>query len=292
MKKIFLLISLISSLTFAGGFTVRNGGGLAEFNFEYALLQSPSLLKNCLVEGICHLTPKELILIQKTLKLPAASLLFVTQDEFTAAGSVITVNDILKWRADSVILVNKETLYPHDQALTVNEAMKLLLTLEIQKVDAASVSATAVQKILAGSQVISESLSMKSFGYIDNGFTFAHLQSESLLVFQDDAGAQKLNSVLEKNLECSSPQVRAQLKSLEKLRWGDLHVQGDHDLQVSASAQVHYHCADEKNHVANLDITLDLKITEGLSQDFENGDSKVRFEMKEASFETSFIGEE
>jgi hypothetical protein len=288
MKIFFMSFILFtaSCVTFAGGFTVRNGGGLAEFNFEFAALQTPALLQKCLSQLVCELTPQERDLATRLLQMKPLKLIFLTE---------VGLPGVLRWQDETSVVVNQARLYPQDQPFSTAQAAIALITLRAQSLGANASSLPFAQKVVEAANVAAETLSMKSFGYVEKGFSFVRLHSEKLFIFQDDAGTKTLTQSLEKALECPEASAKAQFQSVEHLSWGDLHGIARDRVTIQSRSQVHYRCgmgSVQKNYVADLETTLELKLTAGTATDFENGAPQVRFEMNTVGFELSLISAE
>lgn len=290
-----LLTSFSTSLYAGGGFTVGNGGGLAEFNFEYAALKLPSILQSCLKDARCNLTSNEKNTAMQILGFNQQKLVFKKEREFSQTPSRGKFQNLLKWEGPATIAVNQDELYPSGQPLTVVHGLAALLVLQGDTLTNSTSGRAFADKVLTNSNAITESLSMKSFGYNENGFTFVRLPSSTALVFQDDLRAHSLTSEIEKALLCPSDKQSPRFIAVENLSWGDAKAESLEKVTLSMKSKVYYQCLSggaASNYSANLEVSVGLRILAGTSQQFMNGVSSVRFELGALKAETAFISAE
>lgn len=287
--NIFFLLSSLN--VFSAGFTVRNGAGLAEFNVEYGSLQLPQLLRFCVEQGSCDLTVQEKSLARQLSVLEPSTVEFLDDRSYDKIVALSEVNGTFKINTQGAIFVKQSALYPEHEPISSFESMTALIELLASTKIQAGPAAVFAQKIMSGSQMISENLSMKSFGIPESGFSFLKLSDKPVLFFRDSERSLLLTPGLEQALEC--PQGTATLQQISKMKWSSYQPEASGaNAKLYVASKVEYLCPENGGltlYQADLSTQLVLTVLNGEGKDILNGKVGTKFKLSHIDFETAFI---
>ncbi len=292
MKRIFIAILICyGMLAEAGGFTVKNGGGLSEFNLEYAVIYSRGLLNSCYTQKVCQLSNGELKLAKLILNSDPFRLFFVSHSEFIK-NSAKNIDPIFKWTSSTTVDVNQEAIYPNDEPLSVQQALFLILQFTAKSYANNKLAHSLAIKVSHSSDLQSDQWSLKSYGYIDLGLLLFTSNKDTQFNFYGGGKPYSLKTELMSALNCPVGMRPSRIEALDHFHWLDIKRTSLNEFILPFSGQIYYRCSNATQTIsfqAEIQGELGLKLPKATVQDFLNGKSLEVIELQKSQFNLYLI---
>ncbi len=288
MKKV-ILIFLISCHVLpsnAGGFTVKNGGGLSEFNLEYAVHYSKDLLQVCVTTQICGLSTQEMVIAKTILAAPPLNLVFVSRVEFNKNKSN-ELDPILRRSSPTTVQVNQEMLYPNEEPISLQQAVVYILRFTAQPYATTTSVSLFSEKVTQSSQFQSEQWSLRNFGYLNLGLALIHFNNDTQLYFHGGGSPYQLSDDLSRALSCPIETTGSRVVEFNDFHWLDLNKITINEFTLPLTAQIRYECMSKRQtltFLAELEGELWLKLPSGSVIDFQNGKQFLNLNLQKTEF--------